>query len=96
MTCRRSVKQSKSKRHLDKLASMSCVVCGTKPVEIHHPRLFSGALSKKCSDYLALPVCSDCHRGSDNGIHGNKNMWKVYDLDEPKALAVVIERLLYG
>ena len=96
MTCRRAAQPSKSKRHLDRLAGMPCVVCGTKPVEIHHPRPFSGALSKKCSDYLALPVCPDCHRGSENGIHGNKNMWRVYELDEPKALAVVIERLIYG
>ena len=93
MTCRRQAKTSAAKRHLAKLAKLPCVVCGATPVEIHHPRPFSGALSKKCNDFLAIPVCPDCHRGSHNGIHGGAATWRIQKLTEYGALAKIIERL---
>jgi hypothetical protein len=41
-----------------------------------------------------MPLCADCHRGSINGIHGQKRMWAIHKLDELSALNKTIGLLL--
>lgn len=43
-----------------------------------------------------MALCTDCHRGSENGWHGRKALWRVMKMDELDALAVTIRRLLEG
>lgn len=77
------------KRHLDRIKSMPCsVCCQPAPSQAHHV--------KQDSAYHCIPLCSDCHQGSDNGIHGRKAMWRVHKMDEVDALALTILRLVEG
>lgn len=43
--------------------------------------------------FTSMPLCADCHRGSINGIHGQKRMWIVQKLDELSALNKTLERI---
>jgi len=40
-----------------------------------------------------MPLCADCHRGSLNGIHGQRRLWNVYKMDELSALNETMRRL---
>ena len=40
-----------------------------------------------------MPLCADCHRGSLNGIHGQRRLWNVYKMDELSALNETIRKL---
>ena len=73
-------------KHLDKLSVMSCVVCGSRPVEIHE--------LKQGQWYTSIPICASCHRCEHNGIHGQKVMWKLYRMDELDALNRTIKLLM--
>jgi len=73
---------------------MPCVVCGAEPVEVHH--ILEGRCpGRRSPDWLAIPVCPDCHRGAKNGIHGEQAMWKVMKKTEHDCLAQTLEAL-YG
>lgn len=85
-----------AKRHLSRVASLGCVVCrrlgfSDVPAEIHHPR-FAAGMAQRASDWLALPVCPEHHRGS-RGIHGDRSVLRQIKADEPALLADVIEQL---
>jgi hypothetical protein len=41
-----------------------------------------------------MPLCADCHRGSINGIHGQRRMWAIYKMDELAALNETIRLLM--
>ena len=64
------------------------------PVEAHHV-LEGRTPGRKSPDALAIPLCSDCHTGSKNGIHGQRVMWDVMRKSELDILAETIEKL-YG
>ena len=82
------------KRHLERIANLPCVVCGVHPVEVHH--ILEGRTpGRKSPDFTAIPVCPDCHRGTQNGIHGRRAMWDVMRKTELACLAETIESL-YG
>lgn len=85
-----------AKRHLSRVASLGCVICrrlgmSDTPAEIHHPR-FAAGMAQRASDWLALPVCAEHHRGS-RGIHGDRSVLRQIKADEPALLADVIELL---
>lgn len=74
------------KRHLTRIKEMPCSVCGhPAPSQAHHV--------KQDSAYHCVPLCADCHNGTQNGIHGRKAMWLIHKMDEIDALAWVIEKL---
>lgn len=65
--------------HMARVKSVACVVCGADaPVEAHH--------IKQGRHYCTVATCADCHRGSENGWHGRKTMWRVMKMDELDAL----------
>ena len=77
---------SKEKRHLFKVKSLPCGVCGkAAPSHAHH--------IKQHSQYLCIPLCEDCHIGY-NGIHGEARLWKVLKKDELSVLNETIEKLM--
>jgi hypothetical protein len=41
-----------------------------------------------------MPLCADCHRGSLNGIHGQKRMWAVHKLNELSALNETVRLMM--
>lgn len=86
--------QSKNKKaptkaerdHIERIKQMDCVVCGLPgPSECHELR--------QGEWFTSLPLCPDCHRGSHNGIHGQKRMWDVMRLDELSALNKTIQQI---
>ena len=78
---------SKQKRHLFKVKSLPCGVCGkAAPSHAHH--------IKQHSQYLCIPLCEDCHQGAHNGIHGQARIWAVLKKDEMSVLNDTIEKLV--
>ena len=43
--------------------------------------------------YLCIPLCKDCHQGSNNGIHGRKAMWNITKKTELSVLNETVQRL---
>lgn len=78
-----------AKRHLDRLSTYPCAVCGTQMAHCHHPRAAAG-MGQRASDFLAIPLCYECHQGQ-HGIHGDRGAWKLRKMDEWDAVAKVIE-----
>ena len=84
-----------AKRHLERVASLPCCLCGAMGVEVHHARTGEAAgAGQRASDWLTLPACPECHRGS-NGIHGNKAMLRITKKTELSLVADTLESL-YG
>lgn len=73
-------------RHMDRVAGLPCGVCSAEPVELHH--ILEGRVpGARSPDMLVIPLCADCHRGSFNGIHGQRRIWDVYKLSELDVLS---------
>lgn len=82
-------------RHLDRVASQPCALCGSQPVEVHH--ILEGRIKgRKSGHWTAIPLCADCHRGSNNGIHGRQAMLRVRKTTELELLAETLERIYGG
>jgi hypothetical protein len=65
---------------------MDCVVCGSSgPSECHE--------IEQGQWFTSMPLCADCHRGSFNGIHGQKRLWLVMKMDELSALNKTYETI---
>ena len=74
------------RRHLARIKEMPCGVCGASgPSDAHH--------IEQHRQYLCIPLCADCHRGSHNGIHGQRRIWNVLKLDEMTVLNNTIKEL---
>lgn len=75
------------KEHIERIKDMPCGVCGTSgPSEAHELR--------QGEWHTSIPLCPDCHRGSLNGIHGQKRIWNVLKLDELAVLNRTIAELV--
>lgn len=80
-------------RWKERVGAMSCLLCGARPVELHHIREGQGA-AQRAQDTLVVPLCPHCHRGQ-NGFHGlgKKGFYMRYKRDELDLLAETIKRL---
>ena len=74
------------REYVDHIKSMACIVCGHPPISEAH-EIVQGAW------FLSVPLCADCHRGSLNGLHGRKGMWRIHKLDELGALNETLRRV---
>ena len=84
------------KQHLDRVARLGCLLCAEfgQPgvdAEIHHIREGQGA-SQRASNWLAVPLCSACHRGP-MGVHGDRTLMRIAKMGELDLLAETIRRL---
>lgn len=81
-------KLNKSEReYLGMIKEMPCAVCDhPAPSEAHH--------IEQHKQYLCIPLCEDCHRGSFNGIHGQARIWKVYKKTEMSCLNDTIRKMM--
>ena len=84
----------KSGRHMERVASIGCVLCleigmGYVPAEVHHI-----GDSAERSDFLTIPLCTEHHRGG-TGFHGlgERAFNARYKTSEVALLAKTIERL---
>lgn len=74
-------KATKSEReHIAKVASISCIVCGVWPVEVHHALTGYGG---RRNNMKVLPLCFNHHRGVQ-GIHtlGRKAWQRQYATEQ--------------
>ena len=75
------------RRHVALIKEMSCIVCDALgPSECHE--------INQGQWFTSMPLCADCHRGSMNGIHGQRRMWQIKKLNELSALNLTIQRLM--
>lgn len=75
------------REHVGMVKDLPCSVCGAAgPSEAHEP--VQGLW------FTSIALCADCHRGSVNGLHGQKVMWRIHKADEWSALNVTISRLM--
>lgn len=73
--------------HIARVAALPCSVCDKAgPSEVHE--------IKQGAWWLSMSLCADCHRGSFNGLHGQKRIWAVKKMDELDAYAVCVKRML--
>lgn len=73
------------KAHLAKVKALPCSVCNAPGGYAHHP--------VQGLHFVTIAICWDCHQGP-LGFHGDKTMWKIYKMDEWKALNITLTRLL--
>jgi RNase P subunit RPR2 len=77
----------KEREHIEKVKSLPCSVCNApQPSSAHHIR-------QDCQ-YTVVALCHSCHQDPHNGIHGEKRMWWVMNMDEMQALNITIARLV--
>ena len=73
--------------HIDRVKSTACVICDALPPsechEIEQGRWFT-----------SVALCADCHRGSVNGLHGQRAMWRVTKHTELSALNETLRRVM--
>lgn len=79
------------RRHMGKVAQLPCAICGSEPVELHHPREGQG-MAQRASNWLVIPLCPSCHRGP-RGVHGDKSVFRAAKTDELTLLAETIKKI---
>lgn len=78
---------AQERTHVSRVKDLPCVVCGTAgPSEAHE--------IEQGQWFLSVALCPDCHRGSRNGIHGEKRMWQVAKMNEHDALNETLRGLM--
>lgn len=90
----KGIQVTKGQKHMGLVKALPCGVCGASgPSDAHH--ILEGRIpGRKSPDFLAIPLCKDCHQGS-GGIHGDRTMWKICKANELQVLADTLEAL-YG
>lgn len=75
------------KAHIERVAAMPCAVCWHEgPSEVHE--IVQGLW------FLSVPLCADCHRGSFNGLHGQRRIWSAKKLTELLALNETLRKIV--
>lgn len=81
----------KDPAYLARVAQLPCVICGARPVHVHH--CISERFSQRnASDCETIPLCHDHHQGR-NGIHTSKRAWERENGFDYEFLAVVADQL---
>ena len=82
-----------AKKHIERIKLLSCACCGAVgPSSCHHLREGQG-MAQRASDFLAVPLCYECHQGP-RGVHGDRSMMRLMKLTELDMLANTIQVLL--
>lgn len=75
------------RRHVDRVKQLPCSVCD-KPGPSDAHEIEQGEW------YTSVSLCEDCHRGSVNGIHGQRRIWNVKKINELRALGITVRRVV--
>lgn len=83
---------AQEKTHLAAVALLACVICGSKPVEVHHLRDGQG-MGQRASHHDTLPLCHVHHRTGGLGValHGGTAEFQRRFGTERELLAAVRE-----
>lgn len=70
------MKPVKNKKHLERVATLPCVVCESDEVQVHHIRKapLTGA-SQRASDWFTFPLCQGCHAFLHSDIPAWEMTW---------------------
>ncbi|WP_341237914.1 hypothetical protein [uncultured Limnobacter sp.] len=75
------------RKYLATVKSLPCGLCDAPPPsDAHH--------IEQGNHFLCIPLCKDCHQGSNNGIHGRRNMWRVMKKTELDVLNETLAKVL--
>ena len=76
---------AKERAYVGLVKELPCSVCDAPPPsDAHHV--------KQHRQYTCVALCRDCHQGSRNGFHGQRQMWKLKKMDEIDAINVTVQR----
>ena len=75
------------RRHVSRVKDSGCAVCGVGGC-VHAHEIEQGLW------WTSIGLCPECHTGPQ-GIHGDKTLWRIYKMDEIKALNETLRRV-YG
>ena len=74
------------REHVERVKSLPCSVCDQPgPSEAHE--------IEQGYWFTTVALCSDCHRGSVNGLHGQRRMWAIFKMTELSALNETLRKL---
>ena len=62
------------REHLNKVASLGCLVC-QRPANVHHIRPIGLGIGMRSSHYQTIPLCHDHHQGQFS-IHNCKEQFE--------------------
>ena len=74
--------------HIERVKATACVICDAPPPSECHE-------IEQGQWFTSVALCADCHRGSVNGLHGQRAMWRVTKHTELSALNETLRRI-YG
>ena len=76
--------------HIQRIKSLPCGVCfAPAPSDAHHLT----DCGRRIGHFITIPLCKSCHQDSDNGIHGNKTMWRIMKKTELGVLNETIAKI---
>lgn len=81
-----------SKIHLAMVAALPCIVCGARPVEVHHIRNGYG-MGQRASDLETIPLCPGHHRTGPDAFHAGPRTFEARFGTERELLARVVAML---
>jgi hypothetical protein len=79
---------AQERAHVGRVKALPCGVCGSESDEAREAHEI-----EQGKWFLSIPLCADCHRGSFNGLHGQKRMWAAMKLNENDVLNDTIRKL---
>lgn len=78
--------------YVGRVKELPCSCCGKPgPSSAHHIREGQG-MGQRAQHWLVVALCYDCHQGV-NGVHGDRALMRIYNVDELDLLAETIKRL---
>lgn len=79
--------------YVGRVKALPCSCCNAPgPFIAHHVRTGQGR-SQRAQHWLVVALCESCHVNPFLGIHGERRMMKIMNMDEMDLLAKTIERL---
>jgi hypothetical protein len=85
-------RRKQSRIHLALVAAMPCIVCGSRPVEVHHLRNGYG-MGQRASDLETIPLCPAHHRTGPDAFHAGPRSFEARFGTERELLARTRARL---
>ena len=84
-------------KHLDRIRNLDCLICehmGMDQKGLHSEAHHLESIRDRFSDYAAIPLCVEHHRGS-TGVHGlsRRSFFDRYKLSDVDLLARTIKAL---
>ena len=87
-----------ARKYITDIKSQPCALCALlgQPQEsvtdAHHIRDGQGG-AQRASDWLTVPLCHSCCHQGQNGIHGDRSLFRIAKVGELDLIALQIERL---